>query len=205
MLLGRVGVGGVTLAGVGVPVAGGHDVWGLGLVDGGDGVVSGTGVVASGPATEPLQPAAASTTTADKPIMVRIARPLSRRRLATQLLDSGGDLNEHDDDHHRCGRNGSMNRHRVTERSFESDTANLTFNAAPNTRRFSQRTHLGGHFRRPHLWLSSFRICRNRSGEEAARAAGLWLLHPAMCVHDTVAHGQPNDEVGGHQRQGAEQ
>ena len=46
---------------------------------------------------------------------------------------------------------------------------------------------------------------RNQSREEAARAAYLWLLNPAMCVHDTVAHGQANDEIAGHQRQGAEQ
>ena len=42
--------------------------------------------------------------------------------------------------------------------------------------------------------------CRDQSGQEAAGAADFWLLYPAMCVHDAVAHGQPNDEIADHQQ-----
>ena len=47
---------------------------------------------------------------------------------------------------------------------------------------------------------SRLRRCRDQSGQEAAGAADVWLLYPAMCVHDAVAHGQSNDEIADHQQ-----
>ena len=49
------------------------------------------------------------------------------------------------------------------------------------------------------------RNCPKQSGQEAAGTPDLWLLHPAMRVHHTVAHGQANHEVADYQRHGAEQ